>query len=71
LTRGYTFSAGAVAGMTSIAGVVGSIWVLYPLSHLEVVLLALLAWVVAVFTGAPFLGLWMLRQRLRAQTPAQ
>jgi hypothetical protein len=63
LTRPYAIGAGAAAGVLSIAGVLGGMWVLYPLTNSEIGLVAALTWVAAVLAGAPFFGLWLLRRR--------
>jgi hypothetical protein len=70
LTRGYTFFAGTVAGALSIAGVLASVWALYPLRHSEVSLWIGFFWVGAFLIAGPFLGLWLLRRRLPGSEPA-
>jgi hypothetical protein len=70
MTRGYAFSAGAIAGLASIVATFAGVVALYPFRHAEAGLWIGLVWVGSVLIAAPFFGLWLLRKRITERNGA-
>jgi hypothetical protein len=68
LTRRFAFLAGLTAGAVAIAGVLAVGVSAYSLSRSEVGVGFALAGIAAVLSAAPFLGLWLLKQRRQWET---